>query len=107
MAREAKGSAYRSDTPVQQADEDLQGSATHGQRVLHGEQPPRRGDIGERAEDERHRREREADDGEVLEVPAVGVVSGANKQSAGIRGNETPSGPGVHRVRPIDQAGSC
>ncbi len=55
--------------------QDLQRGAIHRKRVLDDEQPPRRGDIGERAENERQHRKREADDGEVLEVPAVGVVS--------------------------------
>ena len=75
MASTAWEGTYRSKTPVQHADEDLQGGAAHRQRVLDDEQPLGGSDVGGGAEQERQRREGEADDREVLEVPTVRGVS--------------------------------
>ena len=62
--------------PVQYADQHLEGRPTHGECVLRIVQSGGGSQIGEDAADEGERADGESEDGEILEMPAVGLVNG-------------------------------
>jgi hypothetical protein len=64
-----------SEAPVEGADQALQGSSARGKDILDVEQPSGERDVCEGARGEGQGGERETDDGEVLEMPAIRVIA--------------------------------
>lgn len=62
--------------PIQQADEHLHRRTRHAEGILGAEEGGAEGDVGEEGDGEGGSRKGEAEDGEVLQVPAVRVVDG-------------------------------
>ena len=60
-------------------------------------------DVGERTENERQRCEGESDDGQVLEMPSVGVIS-VQRTNVGCCAREA-EGAGLHGIGKVDEAG--
>ncbi|RDW77039.1 hypothetical protein BP6252_05092 [Coleophoma cylindrospora] len=69
-----QGAVDGGDAPVEDRDEDLERRGAQGEDVLDAEQRRREGQVGEQRADKGQRRDAEPQDGQVLEVPAVGGV---------------------------------
>lgn len=72
--RHDQGRVDGAQAPVQQRDEDFERGRCHGQHVLGHEQAPRQGHVCHHSQDERRRRQRQSNDGQVLKVPSVRLV---------------------------------
>lgn len=68
-----------SDSPVQDADQDLHGRDAYGQGILESEQSVRLCQIRQRAERKRRGCNGQPDDGEVLEMPSIRNVNWGGK----------------------------
>ena len=66
--------SYGSETPVEHANQALHWRAGHAEQVLDGEEARTHGQISQQADGEGDSGQRQADDGEVLEVPSVRVA---------------------------------
>lgn len=64
------------ETPVQGADQHLQRSRAHGEQVLEQKELGRECEVGQGADDKCQAGKREANDGQILEMPAVGFIAG-------------------------------
>ena len=64
------------ETPVHDTNEDFKGCRAHREVILNAENSCRGCDVGKDAGGEGQEGESKADDGEVLEMPTVGVVDG-------------------------------
>ena len=63
-------------SPVERADQTLERRGADGEDILEAEERGRAGEVGEEAGGEGQQGDEQADDGEVLEVPAVGGGDG-------------------------------
>lgn len=66
---------HHSKAPVQNADQNFHGAAAHRQYVLGQKQPSRQRHISQQATGKGQSGEPQADDGQILEVPAIGLVA--------------------------------
>lgn len=71
-----KSLTHRSQTPVEKANQNLKRGDTHAKSILPVKEPCILRQIGEYAKTECNNANGQPDDGEILEVPAVGVVAG-------------------------------
>lgn len=74
---------YRPQPPVEHGDEALHGGAGDAEVVLEPEEVGAEGEVGEQGDEEGEGGEGEADDGEVLQVPAVGGIAGGRWSAVG------------------------
>lgn len=70
-----KGTTNHPETPVENADEHLHGSATDGEQVLYKKEPRRERDIGQEGKNECQCRQCQTDDGQILEMPSICLVA--------------------------------
>lgn len=73
-------------TPVQHADQTLHRCAGDAEDILDLEQTVREGQVGQQAHHEGDGGQGEADDGEVLQVPAIGIVDGVGVDDEVVEG---------------------
>ncbi|KFY93992.1 hypothetical protein V498_04094 [Pseudogymnoascus sp. VKM F-4517 (FW-2822)] len=62
------------DSPVQYRDQDLKRGAPQGQTVLDGKEAVREGNVGQETKTKGDGRQKEADNCQILVVPAIGLV---------------------------------
>lgn len=76
LGRHHEGGVDGIEAPVKGGDEDSEGGGGDAEEVLDEEEARGEGDVGEGPQEEGRGGKGEADDGQVLEVPAIGVVAG-------------------------------
>lgn len=76
LAISERSKTHGSDSPVQNTDQDLHRRDAYGQGILESEQPIRVRHISQCAEQKRSRCDQQPDNGEVLEMPSVRVITG-------------------------------
>ncbi|KFY27202.1 hypothetical protein V493_03652 [Pseudogymnoascus sp. VKM F-4281 (FW-2241)] len=74
LRRDYEFSVDGRDSPVQNRDQDLKWGAQQGQAVLDGKEAVREGDVGQETNTESDGRHEEADNCQILVVPAIGLV---------------------------------
>jgi hypothetical protein len=74
--------------PIQSADETLQGRGADAEDVLDPEEQRRAGEVGDQAGEEGEEGDEQADDGQVLEVPAVAAGDGVGVLEEPVEGVE-------------------
>ena len=74
--------------PIQRADETLQGRGANAEDVLDPEEERRAGEVGDQAGEEGEEGDEHANDGQVLEVPAVAAGDGVGVLEEPVEGVE-------------------